>query len=238
MTTTCHLSVQQTRTTEVTSAEAFARLLPNAFPAVSSSPKTWTTYARSFLAWFEYAGLVVREGSVWKLRPDGDGPIRHRLLGSRSALRTRPGVPQEAPRRSLELLRIVSKERNLKLPRNGSPDRDAIRSLAAIGAVGADADGNCTLQVPGLVVDGQIDKPTLLTLLGRVPGGKAGIDLLSQDPSAAPASVGRAIRDSIGARWTDSSTHSVGGHFRAWAKAAGVNVSPVPKKKAGTTKPE
>ena len=42
----------------------YARELPTTFPAVSVAATTWLVYARAFVLWFEYAGLVETAGQV------------------------------------------------------------------------------------------------------------------------------------------------------------------------------
>lgn len=206
-------------------AEAYAHALPLAFPAVSVTASTWLVYARVFLGWFEYAGLAARQGGGWVTRPEGDEAARPRLLFARSAVRARPSVPQESPKRPLATLEILAAEGEQRLPDAGTSAREAVRTLAALGAVSIDSDGVIKLADPGLVRDGQVVGEVLIELLRRAPGGLAGLELLREDPGAPPRKVGEAIRTSAGASWTESSTASIGGYFRAWAKAAGVPVT-------------
>ena len=214
-------------------ADAFARQLPYAFPAVDVKPKTWVSYARVFLLWFEYAGLVATVGGKWQVRPDGDLPPSQFLLAARPAMRTRPGVPQEAPRRSLEILARLGRESEIELPPDGTQDRDAVRTLVALGAVRVGPDLMVRLAVSDLVNEnGEVERPVLLRLLTAVPGGLAGVNLLRANPYAVPLEVGRAIATSVNAEWTESSTHSIGGHFRAWCKVAGIDVR-YPRRNAG-----
>ena len=46
------------------SFQDFAAALPNAFAAVQGSEKTWTTYARAFVKWFEYGRLIMVTGAT------------------------------------------------------------------------------------------------------------------------------------------------------------------------------
>jgi len=213
-------------------SEEFAHALPSVFPAVSVTGGTWLGYARVFLSWFEYAGLASRRGGHWALQGDAESTNRQRLLSQRSPVRSRPGVPQEAPRRPLAMLARIGAGEKLRLPSNGTNDRDAFRTLAALGVATVSDDG-WLVPVPPTVFDsdGSLDRGALLKRLEQVPGGSEGIALLRESPEAAPLAVGSAIRDAIGAKWTDSSTHGVGGYFRAWAKELGIRVESVPRQK-------
>ncbi|HEY3546625.1 MAG TPA: restriction endonuclease [Propionicimonas sp.] len=206
-------------------ADAFAHALPLAFPAVSVTESTWNAYARVFLGWFEYAGLATRQGAVWAAWLEGDEPARQRLLFARSAVRARPSVPQEAPRQSLAVLRELAAAGQGDLPAVGTPTRDAVRTLAALGAVSIDAEGLVRIADPGLVHEGDVVPRALRELLRKAPGGQAGLEVLERNPASPPRAVGEAIKAAAGAGWTNSSTASIGGYFRGWAKAAGVTIT-------------
>jgi hypothetical protein len=204
-------------------AEHYARTLPSAFPAVSVTDNTWRAYARVFLGWFEYAGLVARRGGMFSVTPD-EQPARQLLLSSRSAMRVRPSVPQEALGPAKSVLLDLAAGHAVSLHPGEDARRRGIRTLAGIGAVAVDSEGRVRVSASGLIVQGQIQPQVLRSLLARSPGGSAGLKLLDQDPAAHPTKVGQAIRDSIGARWTDESTRSIGIYFRAWAKEAGLPI--------------
>jgi hypothetical protein len=209
--------------------EAFSEALPAIFPAVTGTAGTWTIYARVFLAWFEYAGLIARHGSTWGIQSDATVARQQRLLSQPSAIRSRPGVPQMNPRVSFELLERISSEPAVRVPASNTPERDALLTLAALGAVSATSDG-LVVPLSGLFSDdGTISLPTMLGLLKSVPGGKEGLDILEVDPSATPLKVGIAIRDASGATWTENSSRAIGSKFRAWAKRLGVKVESVPR---------
>lgn len=209
---------------------AFANDLPRAFPAVDVKMTTWSAYARVFLAWFAYAGLAREAAGYWSPQPDGDAPSTLRLLAERPVVRTRPGLPQEAPKRGLTILARVGSGERVILPESGSADRDAVRTLLSLGAVEVSPDRVVSLaREDVLLADGTVRPSVLFDLLTSVPGGQAGIDILLQSPNASPAVVGEAMRAAVGASWTTASTHSIGGYFRAWAKLAGVSVQAVPR---------
>jgi len=75
---------------------------------------------------------------------------------------------------------------------------------------------------PELIVDGKVSQEVLMELLRKVPGGNEAIDLLIQNPAAAPADVGQIFRAAHSADWKLATTQSVGKHFRGWARHAGV----------------
>ncbi|CAH0126500.1 hypothetical protein SRABI83_00095 [Arthrobacter sp. Bi83] len=212
--------------------EAFSHALPGIFPAVDATQGTWSIYARVFLSWFEYAGLASRRGNRWDVQGDATGQKPQRLLSPPSAIRSRPGVPQEAPRRSFDLLCEIASGAVVTVPDSSTPQRDALRTLAALGAVLVTPEGRVVAARADLInSDGSISRPVLLRLLKSVPGGEAGLKTLEADSSASPLTVGMAIREAAGGKWTESSTHSIGGAFRSWAKELGVKVEAVPRSK-------
>lgn len=212
------------------SSDEFAKVLQSVFPAVSVTEGTWRSYALVFFAWFEYAGLATRHGNRWIIQGDSSPVNRQRLLSQRSPVRTRPGVPQEAPRKAFALLELVASSADVLLPASGTSERDAFRTLAALGVLSVSDQGFITLMLPSVFgSDGTIDKQIFLQRLEAVPGGAEGLALLRTEPGSSPSAVGAAIRAAAGAKWTESSTHSIGGHFRAWAKALGVRVEKVPR---------
>ena len=212
------------------SSDEFARILPSVFPAVSVTEGTWRIYALVFFAWFEYAGLATRHGNRWVIQGDSASVNQQRLLSQRSPVRTRPGVPQEAPRVPLSLLATVGSGADLLLPASGTSERDAFRTLAALGVLTVSDAGLLKAVQPAVfAADGGIDIAALLRKLELVPGGSEGLALLRRNPKASPLEVGTSIREASGAKWTESSTHSIGGYFRAWARELGVPVEKVPR---------
>lgn len=210
--------------------ELFAEALPRAFPAVAVKNSTWLTYARSFINWFEYAGLIVSRGGTWHVAPDSGVAPGRRLLSARPVIRARPSVPQESWGPSREVLRLLGISGAFSLSHATPRTRDAVRTLVALRAVTVDVDYVVRLASEDLVrADGEAVPSRLLALLEAAPGGAAGLTLLQESPDASPAQVGEAIRASIGASWTKASAHGVGGYFRAWSKVAGVVVASVPR---------
>lgn len=211
-------------------AEAYARDLPTAFPAVAVADVAWSSYARVFLGWLDYAGLVVRRGGRYSLAGDTNSTSTIRLLDARSPVKSRPGVPQIAPRRAINILKAIHAAGEVPLP-TAAKDREAAIALHALGAINVKTDKMMTLKSAGLVTAaGDIDPGTLKGLLLGVPGGRAGIEALESDPSMGPLKVGISIATAIEATWTEGTTHGVGGYFRAWAKLAGLKIETPPRK--------
>ncbi|QCB51981.1 hypothetical protein E5720_16470 [Rhodococcus sp. PAMC28707] len=208
------------------SISSFSKELPSAFPAVEVSESTWTSYARVHLQWFEYSGLAeTKSGISWTAPPEGTSGSGS-LLGAKLGRRSRGGFPHDAPRPSMELLLEVSSgvvvvEESRKR---------ALRPLLVLNAVEVAEDGTITLAKPSLIEDGRIDSGELLALMKAVPGVQAGLNVLEQNPSAPGFAVGSAVRSTISAQWTDSTTKGLGGHLRSWARFAGVKTLPVPRK--------
>lgn len=206
---------------------AFARELPNAFPAVAVSENTWQAYARAFLMWFEYAGLAIRHGQAWLLA--GDAPNEsQRLLGVRPHRRIRGGFPHEPPGPSLRLVLQLAASADGTMDRALTPQEvDAARPLQMLGVVGETEGGRLRLIDGALVEHGEVSPEALRNALLRLSSNRTGLQYLEQDPAAPPSELGEVLRDAANADWGSSTAYAVGKHFRSWARAAGVNVQPV-----------
>jgi hypothetical protein len=213
------------------SAAAYSRELPKVFPAVAASEHTWSVYARVLLSWLSYASLVVQRGNSFSLAPEGYEDTTIRLLDVRSPLRVRLAIPQEPHRAALELIRKLGRGEIIQLPpEKEKRQRKIFRTVAAIGACTADPDGYMRLIRGDLAPDGEVNPVVLRELLEALPGGAVGINLLILKPHASPDEVGNTIREAIGAQWRPETTHSVGTHWRGWARAAGITLAPVPRR--------
>lgn len=217
--------------------DSYGRELPNAFPAVEVSGSSWTSYARAFLFWMEYAGLVVRRGSEYRPTSEPAAMPTLRLLDTPSPLKYRPSVPYIAPGRAVKLLARLHRESTIEVPA-AAKDREATGTLSALGAVAVTPEGVVQLVDPGLTrVDGAIEPSALLKFLESVPGGAEGLAVIRADPRALPQTVGDAIRAAAHAAWTTETTRGIGGHFRSWAKLAGVRVE-YPRRVAASLDPQ
>ncbi|WP_205625385.1 hypothetical protein, partial [Mycobacterium avium] len=132
-------------------------------------------------------------------------------------------VPYIAPRRAIELLKRLSVEVEIEMPSHAK-DREALGTLVALGAVSVSVDRKCRLAVAEVVQDGQVNPGHLQQLLAGVPGGREGLAAIEANPRCSPRDVGQAIASAAHSKWTDGTTRSVGGHFRSWAKYAGLDV--------------
>lgn len=204
--------------------DSYSRDLPNAFPAVDVARTSWTSYARAFLFWMEYAGLVRRDGNSYVPTAEPTAVPTLRLLDAPSPLKYRPGVPQIAPGRALDLLQALHIEGEIALP-TIAKQREAAGTLFALGAISVSPLRRITLAASDLLrTDGSLEPATLRRLLAAVPGGGEAIAVLATDPRAAPREVGAAIAAASHGKWTAETTRHVGGHFRSWAKLAGLPV--------------
>jgi hypothetical protein len=206
---------------------SYAREIPNAFPAVEVSDATWQTYARVLLQWFEYAGLAVQDGMGWVIAPDGSPGVGE-LMGARVRRSVRGGFPHDSPRRSLELLVRLASGGQASVETN---KREAA-PLLTLGAISESSDGSYHLRAPGLVVDGTVVPAALLDLMRKAPGVEVGLDLLRV--RSTNLQVGRAIREAVSADWLDSTAEGLGGHLRAWARAAGFPVAKTMRRTPGS----
>jgi hypothetical protein len=212
-------------------ASSFARELPGTFPAVEVAEATWNSYARAFLLWFEYAGLVVQNGPTWMVAPEGSMGSGQ-LLGAKLKRRIRGGFPHDPPGPSLNFLKSTFSgvEGETILSWDNS-SRKRIRSLFALGIIEEDQAGFLRILRSDVLRDGEIVPHVLAAIIQDVPGVSAGLAILNEDPGATPLSIGQAVKVSINAEWAESTTLIVGKHLRAWARCAGINVSAVPRSK-------
>lgn len=201
---------------------AFARSLPAGFPAVDVSDKTWVAYARAFLFWFDYAGLALEQSGRWRVAPDGYSPSLM-LLTARGQRRVRGAFPHGPPGPSLDLLKqLPDKPTGLQL--RSAAARKAAGPLLIIGAIEETEPNTVRIARTGLVSEGKVVPDELLALVRRAPGAVAALETLEADPAASSEAVGAAIRDATQSEWKSATLYGIGKHFRAWARAAGVEV--------------
>jgi hypothetical protein len=188
------------------------------------STSTWLVYARAFILWFEYAGLLETEGQVATICAEGEGTAATRMFGFRPPVRTRGVFPQRPPGPTLALLRrIAAGER---IGDNLGPDeRDGLRELVSLGAVEFTREGRVDLVRPELISGTQINAECLRELMMAKPGCKAALGLLEHDSAASPAVVGQVVGKAHGAEWSAGTAHAVGKHLRSWARLAGVRTA-------------
>jgi hypothetical protein len=205
----------------VTTAQ-FARQLEIVFPAVEVTSSTWTTYARVFLLWFEYAGLIEMKGSVANLAPDGASG-KGMLTTSSGISRGEQTFPTMTSGPCIEMLaQLRDSPRPLSEIRTRA-DQRVLGQLLALKAV--TVDESLVRPVEGIVDAAGIVPERLHELLRRVVGGEEALDLLKTDSSAGQFRVGSVVRDAHQVAWSDATTSLAGKAFRGWAKVAGVTIS-------------
>ncbi|UKO89777.1 restriction endonuclease [Rhodococcus erythropolis] len=198
-------------------AAALADRLRRAFPAVEGTDHTWTTYARTFLAWLEYVGLARNANNGYELAPEGSVGVGS-LTSKPSSFAKKTGVfPTVSPGPAIELLR-QSVSGRISAPPNR---KKHLAQLISLKAVSLSKDGNYIV-VDGLVSDGEVVPETLLKLLQEKPGGARAIELLQSNTSVGIKDVAEIFESAYNAAWTHSTKEVVGKAFFAWSRAAGL----------------
>ena len=212
----------------VATASQFARQLELVFPAVEVTPSTWDTYARVFVAWFEYAGLVRAEGSTLGLVPEGS-PGKGFLTSTPSGPRTAQAFPTTTSGPGLRLLAELAVGPQPLSHYSTRSDRRALAQLLTLKAV--EAHDDVVRVVDGLFDSSGLQEAKLRELLGAVLGGQEALAMLASNPEADQSEVGAVIQTAYKAEWADTTVSSVGKAFRGWAKAAGVAITRVRTKR-------
>lgn len=204
---------------------AYATELPSAFPAVAGADKTWLSYARAFVWWFEYAGLARLDGQLVIATDEGDEGGKYRLFGMQPPVRVRGAFPQQAPGPAIHA--ILALAAGKPAPQLLTKRRaGTLRQLVGIGIVHRNGDNTLRLVRTDLVRDGRIVPAVLRELLEHQPGLADALALLEANPAAKPERVGEVIRAAYGADWTAVTTHATGKHVRGWARHAGIATLP------------
>lgn len=208
----------------------FARELPNIFPAIEAQDRTWLMYARAFALWFDYSGLAKMQGNKLYLAPEGFAGAG-RLLSSEQAARRRTAYSLNisAPGCLRTLVMIDSESKTLE--ELSKAQRKHLTLLVSFGLATVDASGRCAA-VDGAVENGAPVASKIYDLLVEYPGGKEAIEALRQDPRVENFTLGSVIKDVIGAPWLDVTTDGVGGDFRSWARAAGIQAGTARRRKS------
>ncbi len=212
--------------------DSYSRELPRAFPAVDVSSTAWQGYARAFLWWMEYAGLVVRRGAQYQpvTEPSSTAAIELLTSGGRRS-RNPAGVPQTTVRPALEVLRMLGSAGG-SIP---EPEEDkyqkAVFALRAIEGVRVSDEGVHLIEERLVDSSGVIDPNVLRGLLEAKAGGAAAIAALEDDPTTSAEQLGLAIAAASGVEWSDATRTQIGGVMRGWAKAAGVDVKRPPRRR-------
>jgi hypothetical protein len=200
----------------------YARELPSTFPAVSVSANTWGVYARAFILWFEYAGLVTTAGQVAIVCVEGEETAATHMFGFRPPVRTKGAFPQRPPGRSIALLLRIAAGEQMGGNKAGRQEAETLRELILLGAVAFTPQGLVQPTHPELISGGKIDTARLRELIVAQKGCREALALIDEDSAASPALVGDVVRKAYGAEWSPGTAHSVGKHLRAWARLAGI----------------
>ncbi len=206
------------------SVDEFASKLPPVFPAIEASAATWRTYADAFAYWLDYSGLIQLRGQL--ICPPSGGSRTRLLARSEAVLRVRP-FPQGTPDLAVTFLRDKWNGQST-LPRSSA--EKAAGDLEALGVL----DRNQLIKnhtVAEALVQGN-SANDLLHVLRDLPGAIPALGLIEAQPDVRPEVVGTCLRNAYGLPWASETTRVAGAKFRAWARAAGVKVVKVPRKKA------
>ncbi|MEZ6055475.1 MAG: restriction endonuclease [Planctomycetaceae bacterium] len=205
--------------------DAFAAALPSEFAGVQGSERTWKTYARAFLKWFEYGRLITVTGSTIQLGVPQKQVLE--LVDAKGLFgltgRLPRSFPQSAPRPALELAKYLARlGENPKLTKSGN--LKALNDLRALGIARFDRrSGQLVVEAPALFHDdGRIDECFLRDLIDKMPGASDAFSELEGDPTSSSDSIGFKIASGYGKEWSAGTTQNVGKYFRAWAQYAGV----------------
>lgn len=203
-------------------SKEFSELLPDIFPAVEVTPKTWATYAQIFLNWFQYAALAEPRGSGVGM-PSAHWQGRGSLTSTRRAEHRygAPRFPSASPGVSLRLLESSSKAWLSESAITTKGMRRAAADLVSIGALRQEVGGYRVRE--GLTDSRGVVPESLLSLLRRAPGGQDAIVLLESDPRASQTSLGKKIMEAYRVEWKESTMEQVGKFFRGYARAAGMD---------------
>ncbi len=196
----------------------FSSKLQETFTSIEGTPHTWTQYASTFLAWFEYAGLIMASGPGYSMAPEGAEGKGSLTTRSPRALRTGT-FPTSAAGPALKLL-IDSDGVHVSPPSGKKASFNQLIALRAIKPV--DENSGQYLIYPNLMRGGEVDPAVLLGLLRGVPGGPEAISLLEADPAVSATLIGGVFGKAQKVTWTDSTRDLVGRSFFAWARAAGL----------------
>lgn len=213
-----------------TDTKQFARRLKSVFPAVEVADSTWNTYARVFVAWFEYAGLSTTNGTSSTIAPEGTRGAGS-LISPRSGPRTPFSFPTASPGPAVTLLnQLAESSGTIAYPEEKYARRAALQ-LLALKAVKHVPDSGNLIAVESLVSSGSLDKPALKQLLENTPGGKSAIDAIVADPNISAEELGKILQSAYGTQWAETTVAGMGKHFKGWAGHAGVKTARAPRKK-------
>ncbi|MEV0950472.1 restriction endonuclease [Promicromonospora sp. NPDC050249] len=220
------------KTSGAVTAQAFAQRLPGVFPAVEVADRTWSTYARAYISWFEYAGLAVSSQKGARIAPEG-ARGKGSLLTARTIRMDQVVFPSAPSGPSVAFLIEVAEQGTLPLPTTAG-GRRAMRQLYALGALVVDNASGSIRPTPGLVENGELVPSELFALLRGVPGGKEVLGAIEANPAVKPAQLGDLVAEAVNATWASGTKEGIGKSFRSWARLAGLSTARRERPKAET----
>ena len=205
--------------------DEFSAALPNAFAGVQGSERTWKSYARAFLKWFEYGRLVTITGSTIQL-----GVPQQQVLELVDAIglygltrRVPRKFPESAPRPAVALATYLAGfGDNSMLTKSGN--LKALNDLRALGIARFQRkSGELVIETPGLFDEsGVIVASVLRELIQVMPGAQEAFETLESDPASSREVIGEIIASGYGKEWSLGTKRNAGSYFRGWAQYAGV----------------
>ena len=207
--------------------DEFAAALPRAFAGVQGSERTWKTYARAFLKWFEYGRLITVTGSNIQLGVPQKQVLE--LVDAKGLFgltrRVPRKFPESAPRPAMELAQyIAGLGDNPNLTKKGN--LKALNDLRALGIARFERkSGELVIETPELFdTEGNVVDWVLRELIERMPGALEAFSALEDDPRTSANDIGQIIASGYGKEWAAGTKRNAGGYFRGWAQYAGVEI--------------
>jgi hypothetical protein len=203
----------------------FAAALPAEFPTVEAKEASWFTYARSICQWMDYAGLVrLDRDGISRVSDEATARKEAKLLSGAVPVRVRSAFPGSSAGPAVQILQHLANPASFSRPSNNG-FRASVRDLSLLGVIELDARDRIALADDHLLVDGEVDRARLRTVVEGQPGMREAFESLEQDPATTPRDLGAAQRARIGADWADQTTASVGKFIRSWARACGIKTT-------------
>lgn len=199
----------------MTTIARFAAVLPQAFPAVQATSRTWKVYARAFVHWFEYARLVTRHGARVEMGAGPDDPLS--LLGARPRRRSRGVFPQAPPGPTLNVIRMLLGRTDGVVTVSRTTTMRAIHDVSAMRVLRSDS-GRVVVVPPDLIDEhGNFTPARLREVLSKLPGVAAALEA-ADERQLSLLQLGEFVRDAHTATWADSTTSLVGKYLSAWLR--------------------
>lgn len=215
----------------------YARELPVLYPAVVAKPKTWSTYARAFAYWFDYAGLAHVDADEIVL--GGSSGITISLLTKRKERLGRNVVvfPRCPPQPLISMLEALAAGQDPSGQLKRSTLRRALLDAEHLGLIARVADDEAILTQKGKdLIDakgvGRAGK--IAEAIAQQPSVAIAKQLLGADPGATPNAIGTAVAAHFQTDWEAETARSCGKWLRGWMRYSGTTT----KMRASTPSPQ